>query len=149
MAFVVQGIHHIGLTVSDMKQSFEWYSRMFALEPGPINHGEGPDLERGLQVPGAKLSFSMISIGSTRIEFLQYHEPDGKPWDRTNGDVGSAHICLQVDDMATAFADLESRGAVFNSPPITLTDGELAGSQWAYLRDPDGIQLEIWQQPKN
>jgi catechol 2,3-dioxygenase-like lactoylglutathione lyase family enzyme len=148
MAFNVQGVHHIGLTVRDMQRSFEWYRRMFGFEPGPVNHAHGPDLERGVQVPGADLSFSMIVVGNTRIEFLEYHEPEGEDWDRTNGDVGSAHICLEVDDMAAAFADLESRGAVFNGPPVTLTDGELAGSQWAYLRDPDGIQLEIWQYPK-
>ena len=147
MAFSGTGVHHVGITVRDMQRSFEWYSRMFGVEPGPVHHGEGPDLERGVQVPGAKLSFSMIRIGNVNIEFLQYHEPEGRDWDRTNGDVGSAHVCLVVDDMDRAYAELIERGAVFNGPPVTLTDGDLAGSRWAYLRDPDGIQLEIWQYP--
>jgi hypothetical protein len=47
--------------------------------------------------------------------------------------------------MESAYSTLLERGAVFSSPPVTLTDGPLAGSRWAYLRDPDGIQLEIWQ----
>lgn len=147
MAFAVQGVHHVGLTVRDIKRSFEWYSRMFGLEPGPVNHGSGPDLERGVQVEGADLSFSMIRIGSTRIEFLQYHHPEGRDWDRSNGDVGSSHICLEVDDLEAAYDELTSKGAVFNGPPVTLTEGEFEGSRWAYLRDPDGIQLEIWQFP--
>jgi hypothetical protein len=46
------------------------------------------------------------------------------------------------------YTTLLERGAVFNAPPVTLTDGELAGSRWAYLRDPDGIQLEIWASPE-
>lgn len=147
MASSVTGVHHVGITVRDMQRSFEWYSRMFGVEPRPVHHGEGPDLERGVQVPGAKLSFSMIRIGNVNIEFLQYHEPEGRDWDRTNGDVGSAHVCLVVDDMDRAYAELIERGAVFNGPPVTLTDGDLAGSRWAYLRDPDGFQLEIWQYP--
>ncbi len=147
MAFTVQGLHHIGLTVSDMQASFAWYSRMFGLEGGPVNHGEGEELSRALQVDGAALSFSMIDIGGTRIEFLQYHSPEGLPFDRRNADVGSAHLCLQVSDMDAAYAELTEKGAVFNAPPVTLTDGDLAGSRWAYLRDPDGIQLEIWQTP--
>jgi hypothetical protein len=53
-----------------------------------------------------------------------------------------------VDDMESAYSALVERGAVFSGPPVTLTDGPLAGSRWAYLRDPDGIQLEIWQDPK-
>ena len=148
MAFKVEGVHHIGITVRDMKRSFEWYSKMFALEPGSVNHGEGATLSAALQVEGTKLSFSMIEIGSTRVEFLEYHNPLGKDFSLKNGDVGATHICLQVDNMDSAYADLIERGAIFNAPPITLTDGHLAGSRWAYLRDPDGIQLEIWALPK-
>lgn len=148
MAFTVTGVHHVGITVRNLQRSFEWYTRMFGVHPGPVNHGSGPDLERGVQVPGAELSFSMIRIGNVNVEFLEYHEPEGKDWDRTNGDVGSAHICLEVDDIDAAYAELTERGAVFNGPPVTLTDGDLAGSRWAYLRDPDGIQLEIWQYPQ-
>ena len=148
MSFTVTGVHHVGLTVKNLERSFEWYTRMFGVEPGPLNHGSGPELEKGVQVPGVELSFSMIRVGNVNIELLQYHQPEGRDWDRTNGDIGSAHICLEVDDMDAAVAELTARGAVFNGPPVTLTDGDLAGSQWAYLRDPDGIQLEIWQHPR-
>ncbi|WP_394771001.1 VOC family protein [Lacisediminihabitans sp.] len=145
MVFTVSGVHHVGLSVSDMKRSFEWYSTMFDLVPGDVTEGSGEALSDSLQVPGARLSFAMISIGSTRIEFLEYHNPRGREFDRTNGDIGSAHICLEVSDLDQAYADLTAKGAVFNAPPVTLETGVHAGSKWAYLRDPDGIQLEIWQ----
>ena len=145
MAFTITGVHHIGLTVRDIRASFDWYTRMFDLTPGPINEGSGEALSKALQVDDASLAFSMIAIGSTRIEFLEYRNPRGRDFDRTNGDVGSSHVCIEVNDAAAAYADLQAKGAVFNAPPITLTDGDLAGSTWAYLRDPDGIQLEIWQ----
>jgi catechol 2,3-dioxygenase-like lactoylglutathione lyase family enzyme len=147
MAFQATGVHHIGLSVRDMKTSFEWYSRMFNLVPGPVNHGSGENLSRALQVDEADISFSMLTIGNTRIEFLEYHNPRGKDFDRTNGDIGSSHVCIQVDDVDAAYAELTEKGAVFNAPPITLTEGDVAGSKWAYLRDPDGIQLEIWESP--
>ncbi len=147
MTFQITGIHHIGLTVRDIKRSFEWYSKMFDLVPGHVNHGSGPVLSEALQVKDAEVSFSMLSVGGTRIEFLQYHNPLGKDFDRTNGDVGSTHICIQVPNLDAAIADLKAKGAVFNAPPITLTDGDLVGSKWAYFRDPDGIQLEVWESP--
>jgi hypothetical protein len=56
-------------------------------------------------------------------------------------------VCLEVTDVDQAYRELTEKGAVFNAPPITLTDGAFAGSKWAYLRDPDGIQLEIWESP--
>jgi catechol 2,3-dioxygenase-like lactoylglutathione lyase family enzyme len=148
MTFKVEGVHHVGITVRDIKVSFEWYKKMFGFEPGPTNHGHGDELSRAVQVKDTELSFAMIDIGSTRIEFLQYHNPPGKDFDLKNGDVGATHICFQIDDMDAAYATLLERGAVFNAPPVTLTDGDLAGSRWAYLRDPDGIQLEIWAWPK-
>ncbi|QNE45809.1 hypothetical protein F1C58_02055 [Glaciihabitans sp. INWT7] len=147
MSFAISGVHHIGLSVSDIKQSFEWYSRMFGLTPGDVTDGSGEALSEALQVPEAHLSFAMISLGSTRIEFLEYQHPVGRQFDRTNGDIGSAHICLEVSNLDAAYADLTAKGAVFNAPPITLESGVHAGSKWAYLRDPDGIQLEIWQSP--
>lgn len=148
MSFTVTDVHHVGITVSDIARSVEWYARMFDLTAGPLHHGEGEALSSALQVPGAVLSFAMIQIGATRIEFLQYHAPDGLPFDRRNGDIGSAHVCFRVDDLDAAVRELESKGAVFNAPPNRIEDGALAGSRWAYLRDPDNIQLEIWESPQ-
>ncbi|MCI4659012.1 VOC family protein [Cryobacterium zhongshanensis] len=147
MAFQVLGVHHVGVTVRDMKRSFEWYSRMFGLAPGPVSEGSGEALSRSVQVEDAALAFSMIMIGNTRLEFLEYHHPEGRDFDRSNGDVGSAHVCLEVSDLDAAYRDLTEKGAVFNAPPVTLDSGALIGSKWAYLRDPDGIQLEIWESP--
>ena len=147
MAFQVLGVHHVGITVRDMQRSFEWYSRMFALTPGPVSEGSGEALSRSVQVDDAALAFSMIMIGNTRLEFLEYHHPEGRDFDRSNGDVGSAHVCLEVSDLEAAYQDLLEKGAVFNAPPVTLDSGVLIGSKWAYLRDPDGIQLEIWESP--
>lgn len=147
MPFKVENVHHIGITVSDMRQSFDWYTKMFGIEPGPVNHNEGPSLEAGVQVPNASLDYSMIEIGNVRIEFLEYLKPRGNTFTLRNCDVGATHICLQVDDMDAAYETLVSRGATFNAPPEELTEGSMAGSKWAYLRDPDGIQLELWQRP--
>ena len=147
MAFNVEGVHHVGLTVRNLKRSVAWYSHMFDLVPGPTNEGSGEALSRSVQVDDAVLSFSMIMIGTTRLEFLEYHHPEGRDYDRSNGDVGSAHVCLEVSNLDAAYEDLTAKGAVFNAPPVTLDSGPLIGSKWAYLRDPDGIQLEIWESP--
>jgi catechol 2,3-dioxygenase-like lactoylglutathione lyase family enzyme len=119
---------------------------MFDLTPGPVSEGSGEALSRSVQVDDAQLSFSMIVIGNTRLEFLEYH-PSGRDFDRGNGDIGSAHVCLEVSNLDDAYRDLIDKGAIFNAPPVTLNSGALVGSKWAYLRDPDGIQLEIWETP--
>lgn len=47
--------------------------------------------------------------------------------DRTTGDVGSAHICVEVDDIAAAYNDLTARARSLPCAAITLTDGAFAG----------------------
>jgi len=120
MSFQVQGLHHIGLTVRDIKKSFEWYSHMFGLKPGPLNEASGEGLSKGVQLPDVSLTFSFLDIGTTRIEFLQYHSPEGRDFVLRNCDVGATHICLQVDNMESAYSTLEQRGAVFNAPRSLL-----------------------------
>ncbi|MCS5735615.1 VOC family protein [Herbiconiux daphne] len=148
MTFILEGVHHVGITVRDLERSRDWYTRMFDLTPDAINHGSGPELAQGVQVTDAELTFSMLRIGSTRIEFLEYQVPVGDDFDRRNCDVGATHVCFEVDDIEGAVADLTAKGAVFSSSPIEITEGHLTGSKWAYFRDPDGIQLEIWQSPR-
>jgi catechol 2,3-dioxygenase-like lactoylglutathione lyase family enzyme len=148
MSFDLHGVHHVGITVRDLEVSRAWYSRMFDLAPGPVNHGEGPELSQGVQVPDAELAFSMIAIGSTRIEFLQYRQPEGEDFDLRNCDVGAAHVCFEVSDIDAAVTDLTAKGVMFSGDPVEITEGALAGSRWVYFRDPDGIQLELWQSPR-
>jgi catechol 2,3-dioxygenase-like lactoylglutathione lyase family enzyme len=147
MPFTAIGIHHVGVAVRDIQRSLEWYSTMFDLTPAGINQAGGPEMSRALQVPDASLALSMVQIGNARIEFLQYHEPRGEDFDRSNADVGSMHVCIEVDDVDAAYRELQERGAAFNAEPRTLEQGPRAGSRWVYLRDPDGIQLELWQSP--
>jgi catechol 2,3-dioxygenase-like lactoylglutathione lyase family enzyme len=147
MAYTVGGIHHLGLTVRDIERSVRWYSSMFGLGAGETTRASGPDLARGVQVPGAQLAFVMLDVGNTTIEFLQYSEPEGADFALGNNDVGATHVCFEVSDIDAAYADLRQKGAVFNGPPVTIESGPSQGARWAYLRDPDGIQLEIWQYP--
>ncbi len=63
------------------------------------------------------------------------------------------HLCFEVDDLDAAHRDLVSRGVYVNADPAVLQDGDgvdagpLAGTKILYLRDPDGIQLELFELP--
>ena len=124
----ITGSHHIALTVSDAERSAAWYGELFGLQP----------LARG---------------GDDQVSFIVLvHPPSGlllgvrqylaQPHDAFDEfRTGLDHLAFGVATRAELDAwvpELTRRGIAFS--PVTDT---LQGSV-IVLRDPDGIQLELW-----
>ncbi len=129
------GIHHIGLTVSDIEASETWYARVLGLTRAFIEpHHQGTGRAVVLHRPGAPLSLG-----------LDKHEANqGEQFDECR--TGLDHVAFQVADRAAldAWVDHLDRQGV---PHSGITE---ATEPFPYavlvLRDPDNIQLElIWQ----
>jgi catechol 2,3-dioxygenase-like lactoylglutathione lyase family enzyme len=143
--FKHNGLYHVGLTVSNLDRSLDWYRRVLGLEAEFVASGSGPELSGAVGVPDTVLRFAMIPLGNAYLELLEYTHPKGRPFDRTNGDIGSAHVCFDVPDMQSAYSELMRRGAQFLSDPFPIVGGPLDGCSFVYFRDPDGLCLEILQ----
>jgi catechol 2,3-dioxygenase-like lactoylglutathione lyase family enzyme len=77
---------------------------------------------------------------------IQYLNNVGALVDLSTNRVGSAHLCFIVGNIFEAFDELRRRGVTFRSEaPVLITAGTNAGAYAAYLRDPDGISLELFQ----
>ena len=142
----VKGLHHIGIPVRDLDRSLNWYGELFGFEPDFIQGAEGNGLDEIVQLPDAKLRMAFIQLPNVLLEFLEYERPIGAGFDRRNCDIGAIHVCFEVDDIVEVHARLEERGIAFTTPPIAQ-EGAIAGHRICYFRDPDGIQLELWQKP--
>ncbi|MFG1818994.1 VOC family protein [Kribbella sp. NPDC049174] len=138
-------MHHVGITVRDMEESLAWYEQMFGLTPEFIAEGSGPELSRGVGVPGAKLRFAFLRFGSCVVELLHYDNEREETFDRSNADVGSAHVCIDVPDIHRSYEDLRAKGAEFLAPPLHIEDGPLEGCWFVYFKDPNGVTLELFQ----
>lgn len=71
--------------------------------------------------------------------------PEAEPQDRHNNDVGAVHVAFEVDDIEDAYRKLRDRGVKFNSSPVWIEHGPLAGCAFCYFSDPDNVQLELFQ----
>lgn len=141
------GMHHIGMPVRSMEASLAWYQDVFGLEPEFIQTSEGPDLERTVQLPDPKLRFAFLPLPNVILELLEYERPAGADFTLRNCDVGAIHLCLEVDDIDHVHRFLADRGVDFSIAPTPLTMAPVEGHSVCYFRDPDGIQLELWQRP--
>jgi catechol 2,3-dioxygenase-like lactoylglutathione lyase family enzyme len=140
-------LHHVGITVRDLDASLSWYEKIFGVQPEFIADGSGPDLSRAVGVPDAKLRFAMLRFGSSVVELLCYDNERQESFDRSNADVGSAHVCIHVPDLQSAYEDLRGKGIEFLAPPLLIEDGPLEGCSFVYFTDPDGVTLELFQTP--
>jgi catechol 2,3-dioxygenase-like lactoylglutathione lyase family enzyme len=140
-------MHHVGITVRDLEESLAWYEQTFGVRREFVAQGSGPDLSTAVGVPDAQLSFAFLRFGSCVVELLCYDNPREDTYSRSNADVGSAHICIDVPDLRAAYDDLSSRGVEFLAPPLLIDDGPLEGCSFAYFRDPNGVTLELFETP--
>ncbi|HZP14913.1 MAG TPA: VOC family protein [Nocardioides sp.] len=133
-------VHHTGITVSDVERSAAFY-KLFGLEEATRFVLEGDEFEAAVGVPGAVAQFVMLRGKNTVVELIQYTQGSGRGFDRSNNDVGSAHVCFTIDDMEETRRRLESAGVPLAAAPTTPA----GGTTFAFLRDPDGISVEILQ----
>ena len=143
----LRAIHHAGLVVRDLDRSIYFYHDLlglpFANEPTPWF--EGPALEKGVGVPGARLRQVCMWVGEhSTMELIEYgNRPATSTAPVPNNHMGAAHVCFRVDDIRSKKAELEAKGVTFYSDVNVVDEGPLAGWRWCYFSDPDGMALEL------
>ncbi len=151
MATRLKDVNHIGITVRDLDRSLAFYRDFFGIEPLFQGVGDNPDIARSVELDDVRVRYAFLDLGNTRIELLQYERPLGRSTqDMRNCDVGAFHVCFDVDDLMAKYEHLKANGIQFITTPIRLADdqGSLAGLQYVYFRDPDGLILQLYEMPK-
>lgn len=134
------GVHHTGITVSDLDRSVEFYEK-FGYRVIDRVEEKGEEVEMGVGVPGAELRVAMMEAPNNKLELIQYVSPQDAPAPLPNNGIGAAHVCVEVEDVDSAVEELRSKGVEFLTDPITHE----SGIRWVYAKDPDGISAELLQ----
>lgn len=139
----VEGVHHVGLTVSDVERSSAFYRRYFDLREIGRWPLSGEKVSRAVGVPDADLTCALLATADEKVvvELIEYHAPASKPFSGRNSDVGAAHVCFHVDDLEELVARMTADGVSLNAPIQELVEG----TPMVYVQDPDGINVEILQ----
>jgi catechol 2,3-dioxygenase-like lactoylglutathione lyase family enzyme len=97
----------------------------------------------GVHLAAASLKPSPDSTQS--VEIVQYRTHAGERSDPATNRAGNSHLCLLVDDIGSAYAELRGKGVPFRSEPVLITTGPNEGGIVVYLYDPDGYTIELFQ----
>ncbi len=144
-------LHHTGYTVSSLERSLGFYRDLLGCEVIATQEKQGGYLADIVGYPDAHVRMAHLRVPGSEhvIELFEYAAPAGGLADVEPRNVGASHLCFVVDDLPTFYEELRSRGVdTFVSPPVKVDTGINTGGCALYLRDPDGITVELFQPPR-
>ena len=149
----LRGPEHIGITVPDLDQAVDFFTRVIGGElvfDGGSFGGDPEFMTRQLNVdPRAALSYCFVRCGNgANFEIFEYDVPEQHPDPPRNSDIGGHHIAFYVDDIHAAVAHLQTHDIRILGDVQVIDDGPAAGSRWVYFLAPWGLQLELVSYPE-
>jgi catechol 2,3-dioxygenase-like lactoylglutathione lyase family enzyme len=147
-----EAVTMVGLTVSDMDRSVDFYTRILDFQRVSDDEVLGDAYERLQGVFGARLRVVRLRLGREYLQLTEYLASPGRPApaDARSNDRWFQHVAIIVSDMDRAYARLRQfKVRQASTAPQTLpkTIPSAAGIRAFYFRDPDGHPLEILQFP--
>ncbi|HVL65923.1 MAG TPA: methylmalonyl-CoA epimerase [Vicinamibacterales bacterium] len=93
-------IDHVGIAIQDLGQSLKFFRDAIGLE-----------LEPPEDVPSQRVRAHFLQAGEATLELVEATAPDSAiaKYVEKRGP-GIHHVCLRVDDLAAALAELKARG---------------------------------------
>ncbi len=148
----VLSVEAVGLTVSDMDRSVDFFTRVLDFEKVADREVSGVGYEHLEGVFGLRMRLVRMRLGDETIELSEYLAPKGRPLpaDSRSNDRWFQHLAIIVSDMNRAYARLrEHRVEHASSGPQRLPDWNpgAGGVRAFYFKDPDGHPLEILEFP--
>lgn len=149
--FMIKEIAHVGITVSDMKKSIEFYRDVLGLTyVGSITmEGAATDLLFNREHCVADVAYLNGSdqLLAPPIELIQFVSGNVSREPSSLHKTSISEICFRVEDMDAVYQELKSKNVEFLSPPqfFDFSQQGFGKSKAVYLKDPDGIILEFMQ----
>ena len=147
-AQLVKSVDAVGITVSDIDRSVEFFSKVLSFEKVSDIEVMGSEYERLQGVFGARMRIVRMRLGEEFIDLTEYLTPRGRPIpvDSRSNDQWFQHIAIVVSDMDRAYQQLRANKVQHTSTgPQRIPDWNkaAAGIKAFYFKDPDGHNLEL------
>ena len=138
---------HVGFHVADLERSAAYYRDVIGLELVDRLTRDEPYLSQVTGYPGVSLEIALLVEADSRVmlELIEYPAGLGRAIDTSTANPGTAHVCFVVDDVDAIYERALAAGHGAVNPPVTPTKGMWVGGRSVYLRDPDGIRVELVQ----
>ena len=144
MTFRILGTNHTSFTVSSLERSLRFLRECLGFEL-ISRAARDPDLVSKITgVEGADVEIAFLKAPGHTLELIEYRKPAARGRVKAQPcDPGFAHVAFNVDDVPAAVAAARAHGVAAIAPPVTIDQGPNRGRRVVYLRDWDGITIEL------
>lgn len=142
---MITGFNHTSFTVADMDKSVKFWTEMLGFKAASVSPRVGSWQGEVTGIPGASLMVAHLYGHGHHVEFIQYLSgaiPGEAPQPALRG---AAHVCFESDDIEQTWNALLEAGATPQGAIATVTTGAVGGAKAGYIRDPNGILIELLQ----
>jgi catechol 2,3-dioxygenase-like lactoylglutathione lyase family enzyme len=150
----ISEVHHVGITVSDVERSTEFYQQTLGFRKTLDMPLGGPSLERLLGLkPGVKARSVILQQGPSQIgeiELIQFDPPAAASTGRKRpGDPGLFMLSFEVKDevLEDVCQRLSDQGVEFYCEPQRLELKGYGPIRAVMFEDPDGVMIELMELP--
>ncbi len=146
---MIKQVIHIGVTVTDMDRSIDFYKNTLGLtfEGEMIMEGKETDKLFGREDCKVRVAYLNGSeeLYAPPVELLQFLSDDAETDKSDLHKTSISEICFHVDDIEKIYKKLKEKNVEFISKPqyFDFTDQGFGKSKAVYFKDPDGIILEL------
>lgn len=146
--FRVLATNHTSFTVSDLDRLLGFFRDALGFEVTSKAGRDAAAIAHITGVPEADVHIAYVRAPGHSLELIQYLAPaDRSRVEPRPCDVGFAHVAFDVTDIDAAIAAAEPHQVRPIGAPHVIDKGPNKGARVAYLRDPDGITIELIEKP--
>ena len=146
---MIIGFNHSGFVVEDIDAMVEFYRDTLGLTVMREVDSVAPPEGDHTGIPGARRTLVFVGKpdGEHALELVHFIDPPSPAGHLDRHQLGAAHICFDVTDLASLASELKSQGVRFVTDPIfhDMPDGKRRGI--CYIQDPEGNYVELIQPP--
>ena len=146
---MIIGFNHSGFVVKDIDAMVAFYRDTLGLSVMREVDSVAPPEGDHTGIPGARRTLVFVGKhgGEHVLELVHFIDPPSPEGHLHRHQLGAAHICFDVTDLAELAEKLKAEGIRFITDPIfhNTEDGKRRGI--CYIMDPEGNYVELIQPP--
>ncbi|PYV81859.1 MAG: hypothetical protein DMG05_29155 [Acidobacteria bacterium] len=145
---MIIGFNHTSFTVANLNSAVQFWTEGLGFRATSVSERTGAWQGQVTGIPGAQLRIAHLAGYGHHMEFIEYLEASDNSVTLQPNSAGVAHVCLEVEDIEDTINTLAAMGATTQGKLIEVDSGPFRGCRAIYMRDPNGVIIELEEIPK-